>query len=359
MKWLGFLGKDAISSNNSELPEIFPLAYSAQEFQKADILATYTKILTDVYTRTHGLPEKYDQLFWDNCVQSENNEGLITMLAQAMRDKSDLYLVYNPSTNVLRKADHVEKEIIRQDYIKQGESSAGVFISFTNYRKTDLLNIYSNLEYCILSSFNKVVNLSKAVQVKIKDLRSSVSLMDKEIAATQARDIARALGNGNDVMLDVGDDILTATPQIEPTEKAIEFLDAKRAFILGLPISYISGLQTPGIGSTGEADMRAVEHGLKLYFESIVKPTILALFGVETEFKSEDFRHMSSAIELLKTFELTSDDIISRDSKQKIIARMFDLDPRKEQREIEKQEPEEPVQPVQLPPPDEDEQDTE
>jgi hypothetical protein len=167
------------------------------------------------------------------------------------------------------------------------------------------------------------------------DLRSTVSLADSGVATTQARAIAAALKKGTDVFLDAKDNITTATPNIDPTEKAITFLDAKRAFYLDLPISYISGLQTPGIGSTGEADTRAVERGLKHYFFTIVHPVMLAVFGVDTEFKSQDFRQMSSALEALKTFELVGDENLSTKSKREILARMFDIDADEELKALE------------------------
>ena len=86
-------------------------------------------------------------------------------------------------------------------------------------------------------------------------------------------------------MTDKEDEITNATPDISTDEKAILFLDAKRAYILSLPWLYVTGEQT-GIGASGENDMRAVERGLKQYFVSIIQPVVKALWGVETEFKS-------------------------------------------------------------------------
>lgn len=321
-----------------EISEIYPFPLTLEEFKKADMLATYTKILTDTVERTHGLSEEYEPALWDNCVQSEATIGLVTLLATAMVNKSDLFIVYTPSTGVLREATYNEKEKIRNDYLKSGESQNGVYISFKNYRRTDMLHIYSGLEYCTLASLYKTVNVSKAVQIKINELRATTALTDAAVAVEQARSIAKALSDGKDILLDVKDDVTTAQPNIEPTEKAITFSDAKRAYILGLPISYISGLQTPGIGSTGEADMRAVERGLKQYFVSIIQPVLKAVFGDETEFKSQDFRQIESALEALKTFDLVSDENLSQQSKREILARMFDIDPDKELKAIQKEE---------------------
>jgi hypothetical protein len=321
----------------AELPEIFPLNVVQKDFVRMDIVSTYVKILTDCIERVHGLKKEYDPLLWDNCVQTEANEGLITLIANAMADQKDLFLVFVPSVKVLRKATPDEESKIREDYKKSGESSLGVFLSFKKYRRTEMLLVYSGFEYCVLGSLNKTLNISKAVQIKINDLRASVSLADSEVAKGQGKAIAEALSKGKDVMLDVKDEITTASPDTSSTEKAIGFLDAKKSFILSLPISYVSGLQTPGIGSTGEADMRAVERGLKQYFVSIVRPVLLSLFKAETEFKSQDFRQMTTALEVIKTFDLVSDENMSRAAKQEIVARVFELDQADEMKNLKKE----------------------
>jgi hypothetical protein len=344
--WFNFAFRATAETCDSELPEIFPLALRCDVFTKADILQTYTKILADTLERTHGLSEDLSPLLWDSCVQTDAAEGLVTLLANAMSAQTELFLVYKPSVKVLRKADRQEEARIRQDYKQNGESAVGVFLSFKGYTRTEMLLIYSAFEYCVLGSLNKTLNVAKAVQLKINELRSSTALVDSEIAINQGKAIARALSNGRDVMIDAKDSIDTAKPDTSSTEKAIGFLDAKRAYILGLPLSYISGLQTGGIGSTGEADMRAVERGLKQYFVSIVRPVLKALFGVQTEFKSQDFREMNTALEVLKTFDLVSDENLSKEAKQEILARVFDLDPEEELKNLEAQDEAEGEPPV-------------
>lgn len=328
-----FFSNTQIQEN--EIPNIFPLSLLNADFIKYDIFSTYSKILTDTLDRTNGIPKEKMPLFWDNCVQNETPEGLITLLAKAMTDKNDLFLVYKKSVGVLRLATPEEQKQIEADYKSAGKSSTGVFISFKKYQRTTMLEIYSGLEYCILNSLHKSLNISKSIQLKLKSLRASVSLNDVEIAKNQAKSIAKALSKGNDIMLDKEDEVTTATVDTSATEKAIGFLDAKKSFILGLPVAYISGLQTGGIGSTGEADMRAIERGLKQYFLSILQPTIKALFGLDVEFKTQDFRQVTSALEALKTFDLVSDESLSKESKQEIIARMFDLDPNEEKKAIQ------------------------
>lgn len=340
-----FFKKSWSTTGTGGLEEIFPFAYHSHEFISCDAAFTYAKILTDTLERISGLSDIEETLFWDNFLEASNTEGLVSLLAQALTDKADLFIVYSPSVNVLRKATHMEADQIKKDYEERGESSVGAYLSFKNYRRSDMLKVYSSLEYGILASFHKTINLAKATQLKMNDMRASVALTDASVAIAQAKAVADALRNGKDVLLDAKDVIENASPDITPTEKAIMFLNSKRAYILGMPMAYISGLQTGGIGSTGEADTKAVERGLKQYFYAILKPAIKSIFKKDVEFVTQDFRQVTSALELLKTFDLVSDDYLSRKSKQEIAARMFEVDPKEELRALKKEAKEDELNP--------------
>lgn len=337
MNWFGKLMTGSKDSSNAGLPEIYAMSVKVGDFVKADVLATYRRILTDTAERTHGLKDEQWPLLWDSCVQTDSSHGLVTLLSEAMTNKDDLFVVYKPSLKVLRKADRSEEQQILADYKAHGESKAGVWISFKDYRRTDLLRVYSQIEYCVMSSLYKSVNLARAVQVKINGIRASVGLTDSSVAVEQAKSIAEALRDGDDVMLDAGDDITTAKVDIDPAKEAIAFLDAKRAFHLSLPLAYISGLQTGGIGSTGDADARAVDRGLKQYFASIMQPVVERVFGEDVEYRPEDTRQVESGLEVIKGLELVSDDLLSRETKRLLVARSFDVDPAKEQKSIERE----------------------
>jgi hypothetical protein len=286
----------------------------------------YSKILTDVIERTQGIPSELFPLLWDSCLMSESSQGLISLLAMAMTYKADLFLTFNAAIPLVRQATITEATQIKADYDREGQSDLGIFVSFKTYNRTDLVRLYSAMEYCVVGSLNKVTNLSKAFQFKMGDMRGSVSLSDSSIAIEQAKTMARALGAGKDILLDKNDEIVTGTPDISSIEKSIDFLDSKRSFYYAMPLSYINGEQTPGIGSTGEADSRAVERGLKQYYISVLKPVLEALFEIQTSFKSTDFRQIGSALEAVKTFELVSNDLISQQDKQFIIQKLFDLE---------------------------------
>ncbi len=314
------------SQSSSDLPEAFAMKIKSETFVDIDVQNIYSKILTDCIERVQGIPDKVMPLLWDNFLQSEAPEGLITLIASAMCFKEKLFLVYDKGIRLLRKATKDEEILIEDDYVTKGLSSIGVFVSFENYRKTDMVKIYSAMEYCVIASMNKMMNLSKSIQYKMNDMRGSVSLSDSSVAVDQAISLATQLRNGKDIIIDKNDDVVTNNPDISSIKESISFLDSKRSFYYGMPLSYINGEQTAGIGSTGEADTKAVERGLKQYYISILKPILEAVFGIKTSFKSNDFRQISTALEAMKTFELVGDDLLSRENKQLIIAKLFDVE---------------------------------
>lgn len=310
---------------NDELPNIFPMSISQTDFIRMDITSIYAKILTDVLERSHGLNDDQLALMWDNCVMSNSNDGLITRLAHAMADRRDLFLVYEEAVNVVRAATQEEAAQIEKDYKAQGESDVGVYVSFKNLTRSDMIKFYIALEYLTVGSLHKTMNISKAVQIKISDLRASVSLSEQDHAKAQAQSIAKALGSGKDVLLDAKDTIETSVPDLTAIQSSIDFLVKKLSFYLGMPDSYLKGEQTSGMGSTGENDMRAVERGLKSYYFGIMKPVLEALFDVSLTYKSQDFRQIEGSMDVLKTFSLIDEALLSLEQKKLVIGRMLDL----------------------------------
>lgn len=303
---------------------IFEFETRLDAFVRANVMAIYRKLLTDCVKRTEGIDDKNMHAVFDNCAGSESNKGLISYLAEAMACQADLFLVYKEG--VLRRADSNEQEKIRKEYKENTKSKSGAFITFRNLEMSDQLKVYACLEYAILCNLHKSLNLAKAVQYKFSEIRKSVSLMDKDEVLNQAKDLAEALRAGKDVSLDKEDEITTAKIDMGPTKEATLFLDTKRAFALNMPLSWITGEQTPGIGSSGEQDTRAVDFGLSHYHISIVKPSFKEVFQDDVSFKSHDFRMFKTGFEAIKTFSLgATNNYISIQNQRLIVSKLFDV----------------------------------
>jgi hypothetical protein len=276
--------------------------------------------------RTHGLKDDQQSLLWDNCIKSSKSDGLITLLAKSISDRKELFLVYEKSVNVIREATAEERAKIEADYKKGAESPVGVFISFKNYARADMVKLYSALEYCTIAALNKEVNLASAIQFKMNDMRASTALNDKAEVQAQALAIAVALSKGQNVSLDAEDEIMTSTPSMDAVKTASEFLNQKRAFYLGMPAAYVNGEQTGGLSGSGQADTNAVERGLKGYYFSIIKPVMKAIFGINVTYKSQNFHMLEQGLSALQTFAVVEDDLISAEEKKTVIDQLFDFD---------------------------------
>jgi hypothetical protein len=109
-----------VTTSADELPELFGMPITQTDFVKNDVVTIYSKILTDVLERTQGIPEEKVPLLWDNCLKSSLGQGLVTMLAGAMAEKKDLFLVFDKATDVLRPATETEKHADRSRLQDEG-----------------------------------------------------------------------------------------------------------------------------------------------------------------------------------------------------------------------------------------------
>lgn len=345
LNMIGFGGNQNHTPTN-ELPDTFPFPIKEGVFIENDIRTIYIRILTDTLRRTQGLKEDYEGLLWDNCVYSQEGKGLVSLIADAMAKQNELFLVYKKELDLIRVADQGEKAKIQADYKKMNKSETGIYLTFKDFTQTDMMKVYSALEFCTIRSLFKSMNLSSAIQFKMSDLRKSVNTIDAKAVIDQAAAIAKGMKDGKDALMDSNDIVETATPAVEATKNAIDFIAQKRSFYLGLPASYITGLAPKGLGDTGEGDAKAVERGLLAYYYVIIKPVLEDLLDAKTTFKTEDFYAISTALSALKDFSITDNEYISAENKLKIINRLFNLPEDSEGDEVEEPKKTDPVPPT-------------
>lgn len=313
---LADLFKFSIGRNKADgLDEIFPLSIKMSDFVQTYLQTIYTKILTDAYARTTGIPEDSIPVLFDNCLGSETPDGLISLLAKAMASKGDLYLIYNPQTKTLRRADGTEQAAIKDAY-KSGKQIKGqVYVSFTNNNKSDMIRFYSEIEFATTAGLYKQSQLSSAIQYKMNELRATVSSIDKAAAESQAKAINESLVSGRNAIMDAKDVIDTTKVDVDPISKALDMIESKLSMYIGMPKSYFTGDQTNGMGDTGNADARAVERGLTAYFFSVAKPVVEALLECKTTFRTQDFSQVMTGLSALQTFDLVGNKYISDENK--------------------------------------------
>lgn len=312
-------------SSNIVMPTLYPIPIEELNFVSIDVETIFSRILMDVLERTEGVPEDKVKLLWDSCVKSASQDGLITLVAKAMTEKADLYLVYAKDVDLIRKADSAEQAQIEADYRLKNKSTVGFFITFKNMTLTEMIKFYSAIEYCTVGGLYKAQNLSNAIQIRVSMLRASLGNSDSERAIADGALIATGLKEGKSVLMDKDDVIDTAKPDLTATTSTMEFISKKKSFYLGLPTAWVEGVQKTGMSGTGDADAKAIDRGLKPYFYKIIKPIIDSIFTINVEFKPEDNDDIATANETLKAFEVTSSQFINDENKTKILNKLYAL----------------------------------
>ena len=296
------------------------MSIARAEFLKIKTFTLYKKILHRVYSRSEGAKDadKIASLF-DSTERSAALRGLISLLAMAMTEKKEIAIVYD--SGVARIAEEKEKQQIEKDYTEKSKSGTGVLVSFKNYCLSDLLLAYMSMLYDILSSMNTQVGLTKALQIKISNLRATVSMAGKDEPINQAKDINASLKAGRSVLMDEKDKVETLTINSESTEAAFQFVCSLIASELGVSLSFITGELTSGMSATGEADQNADEYGFQDFFNSIFKPVCDKLYGWNLSFVSDDWRYFSAFIGSLIAVENSG--LLSQEQKQAFADRLL------------------------------------
>jgi hypothetical protein len=300
--------------NNSLITELdnpYSLNILAVKYVECEIKNIYQKILMECYNHSVNLPES--KIYFNSCLENENNSGLIILLANSMLNMGKLYLIREEE--IIRKADVAEQQKIQNDYSTIGRSDIGIYCSFKNFDKTILLKVYYAILFNVFQTVNTQMGLSSSLQLGVAGLRDLIGLDSKDKAKAQAKEISDALKAGKGVIKDVQDIFSTTQTDISPVNASIDIINKRISSCLGMPISYLTGELSAGLSSTGEGDIEKFEEGLQVYFYSIWKPVIDNLFFKDKKdkgisFKKSNWRSLEVLLKnlsLIETSELLDD----------------------------------------------------
>ncbi|MDR2426835.1 MAG: hypothetical protein LBD46_06645 [Endomicrobium sp.] len=283
----------------------------------------YKKILTDCFSNSRGLPEDVKPFFWDTVVKSygESNadKGLISLLSKAMLNQDDLLLIYK--SGVLRVATPSEQNEIKDGFKNNRPYSNGFYFTFKDYTLTEILKMLYAFQYVILSATYSNINVSKAIQLKIHDFRALIANNEKENPKKQGKELVEGMSEGKPVMFDELDSIELAKIDMSATETAISFINGLIAFYLNSPMSYVNGILTSGISTTGESDEIAIERCLTSFFYPIFKPVVDKLFNLKISFKSNKWRKFAAISSLMPFVETST--LLDDKTKKDLMEELF------------------------------------
>lgn len=301
----------------------FSLIMNESNFILTETKELFKNLLIECYNKSKGFNDKQSLAMWDNFdrLNDKTTAGFIGLIAEAMTEKTIVYIVYDKVTGVVRKATTSEQAEIRRDYKEKTKSPTGIMANFTKYDKADIIKLYYALLYNVVDGLNVSINVMKAVKYLADKLREKISKASSEDIINQAKAIVQNLKDGKPVLLDANDKLESTTLDVKPVESAVDFITGRIAGEMRVSLSYVNGKMTAGISSTGEADEQANERGIEIMFNSIFKPCADSLFGTDIKFISDNYHRLKAYSDILPSIE--SSDIIEDKQKTNFVKEMF------------------------------------
>ncbi len=287
------------------IPRPYVMQMLFDDFVRVKAMNIFANILFECYSKSKGLDEKESAAIFDNfnTYNANATKGLITLISWAIVRRTQVYIVYDKTTGVIRRANGKEMSTIAQDYQQKDYSDTGVMFNFNCYEKADLIKLYLGLLYGTLEAMNTQVGISKAIKFKAKDLRITQSNVSNAEFVEQAKKIAEGLSKGYSVLIDKDDELEVSKIDVKPIQEATDFYTTLMAGELRVSTSFIDGVIKAGMNSTGEADLETNEAGIKIFFNSIFKPACKGLFGKDVEFLTDNYRRVSQMAKNLPYIE--------------------------------------------------------
>ena len=137
------------------------------KFAEVFTFEIFRKILTDCFDHSADFPKDKISALWDSVVTTEAREGLISILARAMTNRSKIYVVFDHG--YVRKATENERQLIDQD--PSGKN--GVCLDFGDFHRAQIVLVLAGLVEVLLLSANASLNVSKSVLIKVAALREN------------------------------------------------------------------------------------------------------------------------------------------------------------------------------------------
>lgn len=283
----------------------------------------FYNILLECFNRSSGLDDKQAQSMFDNfnSAYSMGTCGVLSLLSEAMIRRTTVYIHYDKTSGVARRATGEEQAKILSDYQRQAYSDTGVLCNFNRFDKADLVKMYLGLLYGALEAMNTQTGLARALKFKAKDLRVTQSNISNEEFILQAKSIVEGLKEGKSILIDKDDEIDLTKIDSDPIKEAVSFYSQLMAGELGVSSSFITGVVASGMNSTGEAEIEKNESGIKLFFNSIFKPCCDALFGIDLTYKTDNYRRVAELSKSLPYME--SSDAVTPEDLTEYVNYMF------------------------------------
>jgi hypothetical protein len=277
----------------------------------------YKKILQYLFRKTIFDEKMKSKLgiFHDNFLKTEQNLGFISLLTNAIYNCEMTVLKYDPKTNTIDRVNNYED-------VKPQDVNVCVMDFSKNRAEILLLMQYAGMLYDLLESEQKKTKVSNSITFKVSNLTAKVGNIEKGTIEEQAINVKNAINNGDMAVIDSESTIETGTIDLSPETKTEGTLKENIAQIMGLPLNFLFGTSTAGIGSSGENDTDSLERAMQTNFEIYWRPYAEKLFNTKIKYKAENWQLIRNCVDILDYVETSM--VLSEEQKKIVVRDIFE-----------------------------------
>lgn len=256
---------------------------TCQEFVKIQKNNFMSKLLFDIFNRLSGIDEELKDLIIDDTNINYNINSLFGYIAKAFTHSSTVVIALKEFKDLnINQYDCTEyfnesTYVLTENFTKN-EDKKYICIDFSCNYLSQLLDIIYSISFQIFQGMFSGASMSNAVIIQKYGLNTlNPNLRDQLINdLTTVKNAINSFGSQFGV-LDAQDKIELVKPIKDTYTEYTKILDSALANATGLPMSYINGVLSGSLSTTGEGDKIQLDNALRAFYERNVSKYIKLL----------------------------------------------------------------------------------
>ena len=292
------------------------------ELKKTDFIyiflsALYQRIFNYCWSRTIIKNKKFNEAILFDCfLKTAQKKGFISLMIDALIFQKQEIFTYDPLLNT------IEIKVYNENYKLKEKVSNEIVVDFKSNQKINLLKQYASIYFDCLHSLAEKSKINGALILKLATLTDNISLDEKLSVKQQALSVQNGINKGNGAVVDSQSSIELLNADCEPEQKQIENIKQEiSSFFDGMPLNFLFGTSTAGIGASGENDTDSLERSIYAFFNTYWRPYFNNLFNDNIDFKVENWRQIANARDIINIVETT--EYLDEENKKEIILNIF------------------------------------
>ncbi|MDR1498711.1 MAG: hypothetical protein LBS34_00280 [Rickettsiales bacterium] len=302
------------------IPLSFGLDIQERDYKRLFVKNIYSNIFEYLLTKTNFTRESEREmvfnLSFNNSEKTSQMNGLISILVNSLLDNNPVILRYNKSVNTITEENYNANNFSIND-LKPNSCIADYS---QKQSEVKLLSYYARTIYNTYKSIENKTRVSNAIVVIFERLSDKINFVERKSFVKQLKEFKRAVESGGLAYLDNAKlqyGIADVNNEIKVQENNRENI----ANALNLPLNFLFGTTTQGLGTRHEEDSLSLDRTMQKNFVSLWQPIIEKLFNIKISYAIDKYRLSETHKSFLDWVETSG--MVDEQSKKEITANIL------------------------------------